>query len=65
MDVEKKIKISTKFITSVPCSEIPELKDCEELRAQFNKEMNSGKGCSSCRKNAVTKKYKEMIIARL
>lgn len=41
------------------------IKNCEELRANFEKEMGSSSGCSSCKKKAVYSKYRQIISAQL
>tara|TARA_Y100001938_G_C8101498_1_gene442103 strand:+ start:9968 stop:10180 length:213 start_codon:yes stop_codon:yes gene_type:complete len=48
------------------CKNAKELKDCIELKNQYESELkNKGKGCSSCRKKGLISKYKKLIQARL
>ena len=48
------------------CKHIPDLKDCEFLKEQYEKELDAGgKGCTACRKKALINKYTSLIKARL
>jgi len=60
----EKHAIVNKFLNRTPCPEIPELKDCEELRSQYDKEL-SGPGCTPCKKRALAKKFAHLITNRI
>lgn len=61
-----KIQIQTReFLAGLPCSKLV-IPDCQTLRDQMNKELNSKTGgCNSCRKAAIKRKYKRTIFNRL
>jgi hypothetical protein len=64
MEPIKKHEIVQKFLSGTPCPEIPELKDCKELRSQYDKEL-SGPGCTPCKRRALAKKYTHLITNRI
>ncbi|MAF25915.1 hypothetical protein CL634_10120 [bacterium] len=51
------------FLSERNCSEIPEIKDCEQLRNQFKEELKGG--CSPCKRRGLNKKYTQLIMNRL
>jgi len=53
------------FDQSKDCSEIPMIRDCTFLRAQFNEQTNASGGCTKCRKRGLIHRYTQMIRDRL
>ena len=64
MEDNDKAKILKKFLKNSACEEIPELKDCAQLREQYNKQLKVP-GCTPCKKKALSKKFKTLIYSRL
>jgi hypothetical protein len=53
------------FLAGMPCNNLI-IPDCQSLRDQMNKDLSSNPGgCTSCRKAAVKRKYKQIIFNSL
>lgn len=64
MEETEKIDVINDFFRDKPMS----VKELEDLRKDYKSEwakLNSGRGCSRCKKNAVRKKYSTKIKAIL
>ena len=53
------------FDQSKECSEIPMIRDCKFLRAQFNEQVKGAGGCTKCRRKGLIHRYTQMIKDRL
>jgi len=51
------------------CKEHPKrmfIKDCQSIRDGFDSELSQGgKGCSSCKRNAIVRKYQTILRANI
>lgn len=68
MDYFKKNNIASQFITDnnfCKTSKGQLIEGCDEIKKDFQKELFSPGGCSSCRKKAIFDKYKNIIIKKL